>query len=99
VGAVPGPPPRHQAAAREIGLSLEEALQLVLLYATYEPEKLEQAALRWFRRYLDESPKVTLLEAQIALAAPGELRSCSQLAQDVLFKLASGRLDSRTTAA
>jgi hypothetical protein len=35
-----------EATAREIGLSLEEALQLVLLYAAYEPSKLERAALR-----------------------------------------------------
>jgi hypothetical protein len=38
-----------EATAREMGkLSLEEALQLVLLYAAYEPAKLERAALRWF---------------------------------------------------
>ena len=39
-----------EATAREIGLSLEEALQLVLLYAAYEPTKLERAAFRWFAR-------------------------------------------------
>jgi len=36
-----------EATAREIGLNLEEALQLVLLYAACEPTK--RAALRWFR--------------------------------------------------
>ena len=41
-----------EATSREIGLSLEEALQLGLLYAAYEPDKLERAALRWFARYL-----------------------------------------------
>ena len=32
-----------ELAAREVGLSLEEALELVLLYAAYEPAKLERA--------------------------------------------------------
>ena len=54
-----------EATAREIGLSLEEALQLVLLYAAYEPAKLERAALRWFSRYLDEGKDVTLLKAHL----------------------------------
>jgi hypothetical protein len=43
-----------EATAREFALSLEEALQLVLLYAAYEPAKVERAALRWFGRYLSE---------------------------------------------
>ncbi|HEY3147930.1 MAG TPA: hypothetical protein VGJ75_16355, partial [Dongiaceae bacterium] len=63
-----------EATAREIELSLEEALQLVLLYAAYEPDKLERAALRWFARYLDEGKGVTLLKAQLALSALAELR-------------------------
>ena len=49
--------------AREIGLSLEEALQLVLLYAAYEPQKLEHAALRWFSRHVTEGKVVSLLKA------------------------------------
>ena len=64
-----------EATAREIGLSLEEALQLVLLYAAYEPQKLERAALRWFSRYLDEGKGVSLLKAQLALSALAELRA------------------------
>jgi len=48
---------------------------LVLLYAAYEPAKLERAALRWFARYLDEGRDVTLLKAQLAVAALGELRA------------------------
>jgi hypothetical protein len=63
-----------EATAREIGLSLEEALQLVLLYAAYEPEKLERAALRWCRRYLDEGKGVSLLKVQLALSALAGLR-------------------------
>lgn len=64
-----------EATAREIGLSLEEALQLVLLYAAYEPGKLERAALRWLGRYLDEGKAVSLLNAQLALLALAELRA------------------------
>jgi hypothetical protein len=64
-----------EATAREIGLSLEEALQLVLLYAAYEPAKLERAALRWLGRYLDEGKAVSLLKTQIALSALAELRA------------------------
>jgi hypothetical protein len=64
-----------EVAAREFALSLEEAMQLVLLYVAYEPQKVERAALRWFARYLDESKDVTLLKAQMALAALAELRA------------------------
>ena len=64
-----------EATAREFALSLEEAIQLVLLYAAYEPAKLERAALRWLARYLDEGKDVSLLKAQIALSALAELRA------------------------
>jgi hypothetical protein len=64
-----------EAAAREFALSLEEALRLVLLYAAYEPAKVERAALRWFARYLDEGKSVSLLNAQVALSALAELRA------------------------
>jgi hypothetical protein len=64
-----------EATAREFALSLEEALQLVLLYAAYEPTKVERAALRWFRRWLEEGKDVSLFRAQVALAALAELRA------------------------
>jgi 2-polyprenyl-6-methoxyphenol hydroxylase-like FAD-dependent oxidoreductase len=42
-------------AARELpNLSLEDALQLVHLYAEKESPKYERAALRWLERYLTE---------------------------------------------
>lgn len=41
----------------------------------YEPAKLERAALRWFRRYLEEDNGGSLLNAQVALAALAELRA------------------------
>jgi hypothetical protein len=43
-------------AAREMQtLSLEDALQLVHLYADRGSPKFEAAAMKWLRRYLDES--------------------------------------------
>jgi hypothetical protein len=79
-----------EATARELGqLSLEEALQLVLLYAAYEPAKLERAALRWFGRCLDEGKAVSLLKAQLALSALGELRGIEhEQAAELLAELA-----------
>jgi hypothetical protein len=65
-----------EMTARELGhVSFGKALQLLLLYAAHEPAKFERTALRWFRRYLDEGKGVTLLKAQFALAALGELRA------------------------
>ena len=47
-------------AARELpDLPLEDALQLVHLYAEQESPKYERAALRWLERYLVEgSPRL-----------------------------------------
>ena len=47
-------------AARELqSLSLEDALQLVHLYAERGSPKYEKAALRWLARYLTEgSPRL-----------------------------------------
>jgi hypothetical protein len=73
-----------EAAARELGrLSLSDALRLVELYTAYEPEKFERAAIRWFERYLVER-QPTLLRAQVALAALGDLRSGGDAATELL---------------
>ena len=47
-------------AARELpNLPLEDALQLVHLYAERESPKFERAAMRWLERYLAEgSPRL-----------------------------------------
>ena len=47
-------------AARELpNLPLEDALQLVRLYADQDSPKYERAALRWLERYLREgSPRL-----------------------------------------
>jgi hypothetical protein len=64
-----------EMTARELGhVSLEEALQLLLLYAAHDPAKFERAAIRWLSRYLDESEGVSFLKAHLALAALSELR-------------------------
>jgi hypothetical protein len=67
---------RAEAAARQLGrLSLEHALRLLFLYAEKEPIKFERAALRWLARYVTEGKAVSLLKAQMALAALSELRA------------------------
>jgi hypothetical protein len=47
-------------AARELpNLPLEDALQLVRLYAEQDSPKFEKAAMRWLERYLSEgSPRL-----------------------------------------
>jgi hypothetical protein len=80
-----------EAAARELGrLSLSDALRLVELYAAYEPDKFERAAARWSERYLAER-QPTLLQAQVALAALGELRGGGGAASKLLTDLAATR--------
>ncbi len=58
-----------ELAALELGrLSLDDALQLVHLYAERRSPKYERAALRWLERYLDEgSPTLADLAAIAAL--------------------------------
>ncbi len=72
-----------ELAAHEAGnLTLQEAFQLVCLYAGAEPATFEKAALRWHARYVTEAPP-SLLQAQIALAALAELRAESEPAKKV----------------
>jgi hypothetical protein len=54
-----------QDAARELpNLPLENALQLVHLYAERGSAKYERPALRWLQRYLDEgTPQLSALRA------------------------------------
>jgi hypothetical protein len=67
---------RAEAAARQLGrLSLEHALRLLFLYAEKEPLKYDRAALRWLGRYVTEGKGVSLLKAQLAVAALSELRA------------------------
>ena len=67
-------------AARELpNLPLEDALQLVHLYAERESPKFEKAAMRWLERYLAESEPRLLhfaeVTATLANRAPGIRRA------------------------
>ena len=54
-------------AARELpSLSLEDALELVHLYAERGSPKYEKAALRWLQRYLTEREPRLLQLAEVA---------------------------------
>ena len=62
-------------AARELPhLPLDDALQLVYLYAERGSPKYERAALRWLERYLAERPPTLARLAEVAaeLAARAE---------------------------
>lgn len=60
-------------AVRELGrLPLEDALELLLLYARREPRKLDPAGRRWLSRALAER-ELEPAEAQLLAAAVGAL--------------------------
>lgn len=64
-----------EGAARELpNLPLEDALQLVHLYAERGSPKYERAAMRWLERYLTEgSPRLQhFAETAMSLANLGE---------------------------
>jgi hypothetical protein len=78
-----------ELAARECGnLTLEEALDLVCLYAEGEPAKFERAALRWLARFVSEAAP-SLMQAQMALSALSELRADSAAPKRLLLELAA----------
>jgi hypothetical protein len=70
--------PLAEDAARELpNLSLEDALQLVHLYAERRSPKFDKAALRWLGRYLSEGTprlqhfaEITANLAKLELSAP-----------------------------
>jgi hypothetical protein len=78
-------------SAREVGnLTLEEALRLLFLYAEKEPIKYDRAARRWLAHYVTEGKAVSLLKAQLAVAALAELRGGErEQAAKLLVELAS----------
>jgi hypothetical protein len=64
------------SAARELPhVSLEDALELVLLIREKEPERYGRAAARWAARWSSELPGVDLGEAQLVQAALANLAS------------------------
>lgn len=59
-----------ELAARELrGLSLSDALELVILIAALRPDRLERAAIRCHGRLEVEAAALTLAESRFALAA------------------------------
>ena len=59
-----------EMAARELrGLSLADALELVILIAAQRPDRLERAVVRWHGRLEVELPMLTLAESRFGLAA------------------------------
>jgi hypothetical protein len=51
------------------GLSLTDALELVVLIAAQRPDRLERAVIRWHGRLEVEASALTLAESRFALAA------------------------------
>jgi hypothetical protein len=71
-----------EVAARELrGLSLDDALELVILIAAQRPDRLERAAVRWHGRLEVELPMLTLAESRFALAALERLPADPQAAE------------------
>ncbi len=70
-----------EVAARELrGLSLVDALELVILIASQRPDRLDRAAVRWHGRLEVEVPTLTLAESRFALAALERLPADPQAA-------------------
>jgi hypothetical protein len=62
------------SAARDLPyVSLEDALELVLLIRNMEPERYARAAARWAARWASELPGVDLAESQLVQAALAKL--------------------------
>ena len=59
-----------ELAAREMGVvSLDEALELVILTAQKNPDRHSRYATRWLRRWLEENPYATLDAAALVVGA------------------------------
>jgi hypothetical protein len=70
-----------EVAARELrGLSLVDALELVILIASQRPDRLDRAAVRWHGRLEVEVPTLTRAESRFALAALERLPADPQAA-------------------
>jgi hypothetical protein len=68
-------------------LALDDALELVILYAEKEDTKFERAGCRWLERLLAEQ-ELTLTEAQLAASALGSTarryrRRCASRTREV----------------
>ena len=81
---------RAELTAREMRhLTLEDALELVVLYAEKDDAKFERAACRWLSRLTNERENLTLAEAQLAAIALGALHDAPLTAATTLRSIAS----------
>jgi hypothetical protein len=64
-------------------LTLDEALELLLLYAEKSDTKFDRAACRWLGRLITERPNVTLAETQLAVAALSALPTRPRAAESL----------------
>ena len=79
-----------ELTAREMRhLTLEDALELVVLYAETGDAKFERAASRWLGRLIVERENLTLGEAQLAAAALVGLEAAPLTAATTLRSIAS----------
>ena len=65
------------------GLSLLDALEYLVLLAEVQPERAPAAAIRWHGRLELEAVTLSLVESQLALAAPVDLCAGSQASVSV----------------
>jgi hypothetical protein len=70
-------------------VTLEDALELVILYAADGDSKFERAACRWLSRLTNERENLTLGEAQLAVVAPGALHDAPLTAATALRSISS----------
>lgn len=76
-----------EVAARELGrLSLQDSLDLVVLYAQAGDPKFERAAARWLSRLLEEK---TLSTREVALAANVLLELQGRASEDAVRLLSA----------
>jgi len=80
-----------ELTAREIRhLTLEDALELVVLYAEKGDAKFERAACRWLRRLMIERERLPLAEAQLAAVALQALAHAPATASTTLRSIVEG---------
>ncbi|MGD0197239.1 MAG: hypothetical protein ABSC56_04955 [Solirubrobacteraceae bacterium] len=74
--------------ARELpAIRLGDALRICLLMRDQDPERYEQAALRWIGRFALEARTATLADVRMAADALGRLPSEADNAMTVLQRL------------
>jgi hypothetical protein len=83
------------AAAAELShVSLDDALEILVLMAEDDDPRFERAAARWVGRLLTETPPMTLKEVRWAVAMVEQLPHC----RESLLRLARPRLTSTPRA-